>query len=132
MAIMGMLVATSMPALSRYAGQVRLKAAARETVGLLSLARSLAIGSRQPRTVVINAAQHTLFIQETAQTQPRLVRLASSVTVEATARGEPIQSLVFKPTGALDAAGAVTIVLSSGPRSQTVTIASTTGSLSVQ
>ncbi len=132
MAIVGLLVATSVPALSRYAGQVRLKAATREVVGLLSLARSLAIGSRQPRTVVIDAAQRRLFIQETAHTEPRTIRLASSLTVEATAHGEPIQSLVFKPTGALEATGAVTIILSNGPRRHTVTVASTTGSISVE
>jgi Tfp pilus assembly protein FimT len=132
MAIIGMLLAVSVPALSRYAGQARLKAAARETVGLLSLARSLAIGSRSVRTVIIDGAQHQLLIHESLEAEPRLVRLASSVTVAATAHGEPIQSIVFKPTGGLEATGAVTITLSNGTKSQTVTVASTTGSISVQ
>ena len=135
MAIVGLLVATSVPALARYAGQVKLRAATREVVGLLSLSRSLAIGSRSPRTVVIDGSQHRVFIQETAQTEPRIVRLSSSMTVEASTLGEPgepVYSLVFKPTGGLDGGRSVTITLSNGARTQAITITSTTGSLSVQ
>ncbi len=131
MAIVGLLIATSVPALSRYASQVRLRAATREVIGLLSLARSSAIGSRQPRTITLNTSQRSLFILETAQTEPRIVRWPSSMTVEATAHDEPVQALVFKPTGGLEGGRAVTITLSQGTKSQTVTIASTTGSLSV-
>ena len=131
MAIVGLLVAVSVPGLSRYAGQVRLRATTREVVGLLSLARSLAIGSRSPRTVVIDVAQHRLFIEETAQTEPRIVRWPASMAVEATAHEEPIQALIFKPTGSLEGGRAATLVLSQGAKSQTITITSTTGSISV-
>ena len=135
MAIVGLLVATSVPALARYAGQVKLRAATRDVVGLLSLSRSLAIGSRSPRTVVIDDAGHRLFIEETAQTEPRIVRVSSSMTVEAATLGEPgepVRSLVFKPTGSLEGGRSASILLTSGPRTQTITVTSTTGSISVQ
>src|SRR3989338_8523510 len=43
--VIGIIVGMSVPALTRYAGSMRLKAVTRQVTGLVSLARSLSIGS---------------------------------------------------------------------------------------
>jgi prepilin-type N-terminal cleavage/methylation domain-containing protein len=135
--IIGIIVASSVPALTGYSRQLRLKAATREVLGLLSLARSLAISSRKTKTVLVEADTHELVIEETlSEAEPRRVRLSSSVDIAVQAADQSGQSggssrIVFQPTGAL-AGRSVSLVLSNGTRSQTLTVTAATGSISIQ
>ena len=93
-AIMGVILSTSLPALSHYAGQVRLKTTARELMGLFSLARSSAITSRASRTIRIDPGEGEAVIQETLEeAEPRRVRLHSSVRVEVQVNDRQIPGL---------------------------------------
>ena len=136
MGIIGLLVASSVPALTGYAKQTRLKAATREVVGLLSLARSSAISSRKAKSVSVDPDHRELVIEETLdQEEPRRVRLASSVTVSVQSQGQTEPSsgpsrLVFQSNGSV-AGRSVSLVLSNGTRTQTITVSATTGAIVV-
>ena len=135
--IIGLLVAASVPALTSYARQARLKAATREVVGLLSLARSSAISTRGTKTVLVDPDHHELTMEATSdQPEPRVIRLSSSVDVTVQTSGqdapaEGVSRLVFQPSGAL-AGRSVSVVLSNGARQQTVQVTATTGAIIVQ
>ena len=135
--IIGLVVGSSVPALSSYARQVRLRATTRETVGLLSLARSLAISSRSPRTVLVDPESRKLVIEETLeQAEVRLVRLPSSVVMTVQMQGQDGPSsgatrLVFQPSGTL-AGRSVSLIFSNGNRTQTVTVTAMTSAISVR
>lgn len=132
--IIGLVVVMSLPAFTGYVQQVRLKTATRETVKILRLARQLAIGSRQPRTVTIDPADRALVIEETRQEdEPRAVRLPPSVqiAVDVPGQADPPWRLVFQPSGAL-AGRSAAVNLSSQTRTQTITVTAPTGSVMVQ
>ena len=132
MAIVGLLVATSVPALTGYAKQVRLKTAAREAIGLLSLARSLAISSRSVRRVLLDEDRHELVIEETLeQDEPRRVRLPEAVDVSLGGGAAGTGRVVFQPSGALSTPSA-TVSLVSGTKRQTITVSSATGAISLR
>ncbi len=136
MGIIGLLVASSVPALTGYAKQVRLKAATREVIGLLSLARSLAISSRKAKTVSVDPEHRELVIEETLdQEEPRRVRFASSVTISVQPQGQSEPSseparLIFQSNGSV-AGRSVSLVLSNGTRTQTISVSATTGAIIV-
>ena len=136
MAIIGIILSTSLPSLSRYAGQVRLKTTARELMGLLSLARSSAITSRSSRTVVINPEGGEAVIQESLEDdEPRRVRLHASLDVRVQISGQdgPVEGeaqITFQPSGSL-LGRSVAITLSNSSRSQIISITGVTGALSL-
>lgn len=137
MGIIGLIIASSVPGMTGYARQVRLKAATRETLGLLSLARSMAISSRSTRTVLVNPEAHELIIEETLQQdEPKRVRLSSGVDVKVEIQGQsgsvsgPVR-LAFQPSGSLSGRSA-SVILSNDTKQQTITITATTGGISVQ
>ena len=136
-AIIGVILSTSLPALSGYAGQMRLKTTARELRGLFSLARSSAITSRSSRTVAIDPEKGEAVIEETLQEEePRRVRLHSSLRVEVQVSGQegaasgPVQ-VTFQPSGSL-LGRSVSVTLSNGSRTQTIAITGVTGAMSLQ
>jgi len=135
--IIGLVAAMSVPAFNRFVMQTRLKTATREIVGLLSLARSLAIGSRSARTVVVDLERGEAFIEESMQQgDARMVRFSSSVTISGEApgqEGQPTDSVrfTFKPSGALTGASTA-LILSSGSRTQTVSVSAATGAIHIQ
>ena len=136
LAIIGLILGISVPALTRYATQLRLKAATRQVVGLISLARSLAISSRQNHAVVVDQEHGEISIVNAVSGErlEQLVRrLPSGVTVDVQVGGKsaPEPQIVFRPTGSLEGR-TTTLVLANKERSQAVTITGTTGALSVQ
>ncbi|MBI3330473.1 MAG: GspH/FimT family pseudopilin [Candidatus Omnitrophica bacterium] len=133
--IIGIVLAISVPGLSGYAQQLRLKTATRQAVGLLSLARSLAISSRTDHTVVVNPEQGVIQIvnEATGQTLEQTVRLPSSVSVELESGGEPSPDLglTFRPSGAL-MGRTVSLHLFDRERRHTIQVTGATGAISVQ
>ena len=125
----------SVPALTHYASQLRLKAATREVTGLVSLARSLAIGSRQNHAVVIDAERGEVSVMnvDSGERLEHAAHLPSGVTIDVQVGGEsaPESQVVFRPTGSLEGR-TTTLVLANKERSQSVTITGTTGAVSVQ
>jgi len=137
MAIIGLLISISVPSMVGYAKQARLKGATREVVGLLSLARSSAISSRAPKTVVVEPDERQLLLETGEGEEPsRVVKLSSIIDVAVKLQGEAEDAagpwrLVFQPTGAL-AGRSASLTLSNGANTQTITVTSTTGAIFVQ
>ena len=133
--VIGVILGISLPALSGYAKQARLKTATRQVVGLVSLARSLAIGSHQDHAVVIDPERKEVSIVNTVSGEAldQVVRLPSSVTVEVQVGGAPSSAwqFVFRPSGSL-IGRSVTLLLADRDKSHTITVTGTTGAVFVQ
>ena len=133
--VIGIILAITVPGLAGYAKQLRLKAATRQTIGLLSLARSLAISSRTDHTVVVDEERGAIQIINEATGEPleQMVRLPSSVSVALESGGEPSPtlSLTFRATGAL-AGRTVRFILADRDRRQTIQVTGATGAVSLQ
>jgi prepilin-type N-terminal cleavage/methylation domain-containing protein len=134
MGIIGLVVGMSLPAMVGFGRQARLKTTTRQLMGLVSLARSLAISSREDHAVVLDAPAGRVQVMNLASGEAReeMVRLPSSVTVEFQVGGEPAPEpqFVFRPNGAL-AGRTVALVLTSEGRERTITVTGATGAVSV-
>lgn len=134
LSIIGLIVATSVPAFGRYLQQVRLNSATRQTVRLLSLARQSAIAAREPRTILVDPAEKTLVIEESLdEEQPRHIQLppAIDIAVETPDQSQPPWRLIFQPSGAL-AGRSASVTLSNETRGHTIAVTAATGAISVQ
>ena len=133
--IIGLIVGMGLPGFTRYAQHVRLQAAVRQIVGLVSLARSTAIGSHADHAVTIDVEHRELRIVDVASKEAleRTVRLPSSVTIEVLIGNEPATTpqIVFRPSGSIGGRS-VSIVLADRSSQQTITVSGVTGAVSVQ
>ena len=133
--IIGVIVGMSVPGLVGYAQRVRLKATVRQVMGLLSLARSLAISSHEEHAVILDQAEGTLSVMNVAseETLEQAVHLSSAVTLVFEIGGEPSAEarIIFRPTGALNGR-TVSLILADREREQTITVTGTTGAISLQ
>jgi len=133
--VIGLIVGMGVPALTQYARRVRLKATTRQVVGLVSLARSLAISSHQEHAVVVDQEERQIRVVNTASGEPleQVVHLPSSVSVDMEVGGQPAaeSQFAFRPTGSLTGR-TVSLVLADGERQQTIMVTGTTGAVAVQ
>jgi len=133
--IIGLILATGVPALTGYAKQVRLKTTTRQVVGLVSLARSMAIGTRTEHTVIVDPEEREVRVvnQASGEALEQIVRLPSSISVKMEVGGQTIEQMEFsfRPSGALTGRS-VSLVLADGQKQQTVVVTGTTGAVSVQ
>ncbi|MBI2885457.1 MAG: GspH/FimT family pseudopilin [Candidatus Omnitrophica bacterium] len=131
--VIGILLATSVPALSSYTTQVRLKTATREIVGLLLLARSLAISHHAVQTVLVDTERGELSLDPaTGDLASRRVRLPPAIEIDVTgADGAESSQVTFQPSGAL-AGRSVSVTLSNGKRTHTIVVTGPTGAVLVQ
>ena len=133
--IIGLILGISVPGLSAYANQARLKAATRNVVGLLSLARSLAISSHQDHAVIVDPAQRRITVENavSGDTLEQTVQLPPSIDVETEVAGESAQEarVIFRPTGSL-AGRTTTIRLADRDKSHTITVSGITGAVTVE
>ena len=134
--VMGLLMFVSVPAMTNYATQARLKTTTRQLVGVLSLARHQAISARQPRTVLIDPSGGAIAIEETLEdAEPRRFRLPTAVIVEVVDSGGSVSEapwrIVFQSSGAL-AGRTVNVVVANRDHSQTIIVASATGAVIVR
>jgi len=133
--IIGMILGIGVPALTGYAKQVRLKTATRQIVGLVSLARNMAISTRTEHAVVIDAEQGQVRVVNltSGEALEQIVRLPTSVSVEMEVGGEPVKptQFTFRPSGSL-AGRSVSLVLADGQKEQAVVVTGTTGAVAVQ
>ena len=134
--VIGLILGISVPGLAGYAKQMRLSAAARQVIGLVSLARSLAVSSHEDHAVVLDGEQGEFRVVNTVtgETLERAVRLPTSVTAEVQMSGETAEDsrVVFRPTGSLSGGRSVTLVLADRTRRNTVTVNGITGAVSLQ
>ena len=130
--IIGLILSIAVPNLTRYANQARLKAATREIVGLMGLARSVAISAHEDHAVIIDGERKRLSVEnlKTGEALDRVVQLPSAVTIEVQVAGEPASEsrVVFRPTGSLSGR-TTSIVLADRDRRQTITVSSITGAV---
>jgi Tfp pilus assembly protein FimT len=133
--IVGVIVGMSVPGLVGYTQRVRLKTTVRQVMGLLSLARSLAISSHEEHAIVLDPDEGTLSVVNLAseETLEQTVRLPSAVTLAFEIGGEPSAEgrIIFRPTGALNGR-TVSLILADRDREQAITVTGTTGAISLQ
>ena len=133
--VIGLLVGLSVPALAGYARQARLKAATRQIVGLVTLARSMAISAHAEHAVVVDEERAEVRVVNAASGQAleRVVHLPSNVTMALEVGGHPAtgSQLVFRPTGSLTGR-TTSIVISDGKKQSVVRVIGTTGAITVQ
>ena len=132
--IIGLILGIAIPGLAAYANKTRLKAATREVVGLVGLARSVAISAHEDHALLVDAERRELSVENLASGKrlERVVRLPDSVTVEVQVAGvqAPESRLVFRPTGSLSGRTA-SIILADRQGRNTVTVSSITGAVTV-
>ena len=132
--VIGLILGMGVPALLGYGKGVRLKTTTQQIVGLVTLARSLAISSRQNHAVIMNPERREVSIvnQASGETFERVVHLPEALSVEMRVGGQPATEwqLVFRPSGSLTGR-TVSIVLSDGTREQTIAVTGPTGAVSV-
>ena len=133
--VIGIIVGMSVPALTRYAGSMRLKAVTRQVTGLVSLARSLSIGSREGHTVIVDAPAKRIRVinAESGEALEQVVRLPSGISAEVEVGGTPApeQQIAFRTSGALTGRSAA-ILLRDGRKTLTITVTGATGAISVE
>ncbi len=133
--IIALIVGIAVPALTGYTKQVRLKAATRQIVGLVSLARSLAITTHEDHAVVVDLEHRELTVINVASGEgtEAVVHLPSSVTIDVTVGGQssPEMRVIFRPTGALEGR-TTSLVLAEQGKHQTITVTGATGAVTVQ
>ncbi len=133
--IIALVLGISVPGFSGYAQQLRLKTAIRQTMGLLSLARSTAISSRTDHTVAFDAERQELTMTNVAsgEVAERVVKLPPTVTLEFQMGGEaaPEPKLTFRSTGSLTGR-TTSLVLSDKEHQHTISVTGATGAVTVQ
>lgn len=134
LAIIGLIVSISIPSLTGYSQQVRLKAAARQVVGLVSLARSRAIGTRQEQAVVVDVEHGQVSVVDVSSGEvlEPVVRVPPfiSIHVQVGEQSAAEPQLVFRATGALTGR-TTSITLADRQHQQTITVIGATGAVSV-
>ena len=134
LAVIGLLLGISVPAFTGYSKQVRLKTATQQVVGLVSLARSMAVSVHAEHAVVIDPERREVSVVNVAsgQAYEKVVRLPSSVTVELIVGGQPASEsrFVFRPTGALRGR-TVSLLLTERDAQRAITVTGATGAISV-
>ena len=134
LAIIGLIVGMSVPALTKYGKHVRLKTSMRQAIGLISLARSLAISAHADHALIVDPEHRELRIMNmvSGDTLEHVVRLPSSVKVEVEVGGEssPQTQIVFLPTGGLQGR-TTSLLLEDEDTQHRITITGTTGAVSV-
>ncbi len=135
MAIIGLIVGISLPALTSYTKQVRLKTATRQVMSLVSLARSVAISSHQGHAVVFDADHQAFQIVNvvSGEALEHVVHLPASMKVEVEMGGQPAPQaqLVFRATGSLTGRTS-SIILEDNHKQRTITVTGPTGAISLQ
>ena len=133
--VIGLIVGMSTPALTRYAGQMRLKTVTRQVMGLVSLARSLSVGSQAGHAVVVDAGSRRITVVNSASGEAleQVVRLPSGISAEVQVGGAAAaeQQVAFRTSGALTGRTA-SLVLSDGKKRSTITVTGATGAITVQ
>ena len=133
--IIGLILGMGVPALTSYTKQIRLKTATRQIVGLISLARSVAISSHEAHALIVDPEHEEIRVFNVAsgESLEQVVRLPSSVTVELQVAGQPAAEtqLVFRPSGSL-MGRTTSLVLTDQHKRYTITVTGTTGAVFVQ
>ncbi len=134
MAVMGLVVGMGVPAFGAYAKQARMKATTRQLIGLISLARSSAVGSREEHAVVIDPEQRDVRVVAVASgtALEHVVRLPSTVALSVEQGGEPSEELqfVFRSSGALTGQSVI-LWLTQGQARQAIQVSAATGAIVV-
>ena len=135
LSVIGIIVGMSVPALTRYSGQVRLKTTVRQMVGFLSLARSFSIGSQAGHTVILDSEHKQMTVVDAAsgETLEQKLRLPQGIDIAVEAGGEALSppEIAFQPSGSLRGR-TTSIILKDKQKSITITVSGVTGAVTVE
>ncbi len=134
--VIALIVGMSVPALSQYTARTRLKTAVRQLVGVISLARSLSVGSQEGHAVVIDTQKGRASITNlaTGETlEDHQLQLPSSVHLALKVAGQEAKNpqIAFRPNGSLNGRTAE-IAVSESDKQMVITVTGSTGAISVQ
>jgi len=136
LAIVGLVLSVSVPTLVGYAENIRLNAAVRQVVGLVSLARHTAMSSRTEHRVSIEPEARQLSVIDAASGDAveSRVSLPTSIHLTVEIGGQPSEAtqLAFRPSGALATGRTTAFVLSSSKKRRTITVMGATGAITVE
>lgn len=134
MGIIGLIAGLGVPGLMAYAKQARLRATARQVVGLVSLARSTAISTREERSVVVDKAQQEIRVESpSGEALEQVVRVPRGMAVQLLIGGNaPAETkFTFRSSGALTGRS-VALRLSHGGHERTLTVTAATGAITLE
>lgn len=135
MSVIGLLAGLGVPAMSSYSRSIKLKATTRKVVRLLSYARSMALSAHEVHSVQIDSDSHEMYVMNLASgdTLEKKIRLPSSVNIDVSIGGNPVQELQinFRPTGSLTGR-TTTIALSNQSKTYEIVVTGATGAVIVQ
>lgn len=135
LAVIGIVIGVGVPGFVRYANSMRLRSTTRQFVGLASLARSKAIGSRAEHAVVINVQEGVVRVVNlvSGEDLEQVVKIPNTLQLEMQIGGEAVAEtrFVFRPSGSLQGR-TVVIILDDGTKKHIVTVTSATGTVVVE
>ena len=136
LSIIAAVVGMSVPAMTRYSGQARLKTTVRQMAGFLSLARSLSIGSQSGHTVLADTEHRRMTVTDntSGEVLEQQLRLPQGMDVTLESGGETLTpaEIAFQPSGSLRSGRAVSVILKDGQKRATITISGITGAVTVE
>jgi type IV fimbrial biogenesis protein FimT len=135
LAVIGLIVGISIPGFVGYAQRTRLNSSARQVVGMLALARSMAISSHDEHALEVDAGDGEIRVvnQVSGEALEKVLRLPNSVSVTMEMGGAPLPEsrVVFRPTGGLGTRS-VSVTLADARDQRTIVVSGTTGAVSLQ
>ena len=133
--IIAVVVGMSVPAMTRYSSQARLKATVRQMAGFLSLARSLSIGSQSGHTVLVDIEHRRMTVMDntSGEVLEQQLRLPQGIDVTLESGGEVLSpaEIVFQPSGSLRGR-TVSVIIKEGQKRATIAISGITGAVTAE
>ena len=134
MAIIGLILGISIPAFLGYTQQARLHTTTRQMMGLISLARQMAIGSHEDHAVVVDSTNREVRLMNvvTGTWLDQHLKIPQSVAIEIRVGNQPSsEPLEFHTNGAL-AGRTATLTITHQGKHQAITVSALTGAISIQ
>jgi Tfp pilus assembly protein FimT len=134
LAVVGLVVSLSVPALTGYQQRLQAKATLRQLVGLLSLARNRAMSSQSPHAVVWEADVKRVVVRNvvTGDVLDAQLRVPPAVALRFEIASAPEEEgvVVFRPGGALQGRS-VAVMIVGRERTYRIDVTAATGAITV-
>ncbi len=133
--IIGLLLGIGVPSMAAFSQRARMQATTRQLIGLLTLARSMAISSHEPHAVRFDAAAREVTVINVTSEEALEQRLhlppAMTIELEQPGAQAPPTEVVFQPSGSLIGRSVQVRVADRG-RSQVIVVSAITGAVRLE
>jgi len=138
LAIVGMIMAISIPFTSGFGKGLRIKTASRALAGIINVARSNAVTFRKNYSVVFDVKKSQYWIEDgSGRIYEKKYYLPSSVEfkIKGSEEADPVtfenDRVIFNPAGAVEGAGGSVTFTDKQGGSRTISVAGSTGKISI-